>query len=308
MEDNLVLSSVHIGANSRAHIGQSTVTSEFHYYLPQSTCSDLTDLVLVSDEDGDLDVPRRSTEHKVITLSHTMATPLNNVGTQLWSASLLMADYILSYKEMFHDAIVVELGSGCGFIGTVAASCVSHFFCTDTGTSVLRLCHQNLVQNNVTNNVSVHELDWFNCEKDLQDSSSSLCSSGMEEGDRYKWNHSELELLRKTSIILASDVIYDNELTDAFISTLVYLSTVIMESTPLIIISMEKRINFTLSDLAPSSPCYEYFCSSLAQSYEASNEMKITFDVTPLSTDFPQLFKYERVKELEIWKIKVKKT
>lgn len=75
----------------------------------------------------------------------------------------------------------------------------------DTGASVLRLCHQNLVQNNVTNNVSVRELDWFNYEKDLQDSSSSLCSSGMEEKDRYKWSHSELELLRKTSIILACD-------------------------------------------------------------------------------------------------------
>ena len=36
-------------------------------------------------------------------------------------------------------------------------------------------------------------------------------------------------------------VVYDNELTDAFISTLVYLSTVIIESPPLIIISMEKR-------------------------------------------------------------------
>lgn len=29
-----------------------------------------------------------------------MATPLNSVGTQLWSASLLMADYIISNEEM----------------------------------------------------------------------------------------------------------------------------------------------------------------------------------------------------------------
>ena len=39
-------------------------------------------------------------------------------------------------------------------------------------------------------------------------------------------------------------VIYDNELTDAFISTLVYLSTVVIESPPLIIISMEKRCDY----------------------------------------------------------------
>lgn len=36
-------------------------------------------------------------------------------------------------------------------------------------------------------------------------------------------------------------VIYDNELTDALISTIVYLSTSIMETPPLIIIGMEKR-------------------------------------------------------------------
>ena len=137
----------------------------------------------------------------------------------------------------------MELGSGCGFLGIVAAPFVHHFFCIgsftiikqallrvshylllyintpnyydnvwehyiDTGTEVLKLCRQNLVQNNATGNVSVHELNWFNSEKELHSlssCSSSNCSGGDDDHERYKWRHNELELLKKASIILASD-------------------------------------------------------------------------------------------------------
>ena len=76
---------------------------------------------------------------------------------------------------------------------------------------MLELCRQNLVQNNATGNVSVHELNWFNSEKELHSlsscssSSSSNCSGGDDDHERYKWRHNELELLKKASIILASD-------------------------------------------------------------------------------------------------------
>ena len=112
-----------------------------------------------------------------------------------WYCCCLLCQSFLLYRCIAYLASYELI---CKFL----INCLILKYAIDTGASVLGLCHQNLVQNNVTNNVSVHELDWFNCEKELQHSS-SLCSSGME--DRYKWSHSEFELLRKTSIILASD-------------------------------------------------------------------------------------------------------
>lgn len=87
-----------------------------------------------------------------------MATHIDRVGTQLWSASLLMADYIIHnrymsvhiylirihvnvvlYVHRFSDAVVLELGSGCGFIGIVAGTCARHVFCT--GTIIATICN-----------------------------------------------------------------------------------------------------------------------------------------------------------------------
>lgn len=55
------------------------------------------------------------------------------------------------------------------------------------------------------------------------------------------------------------------------------------------------RINFTLQSLDVVSPAYDYFISRL-------DEMKKKDDraikVQKIPTDFPQYFKYDRVKEL----------
>ena len=57
------------------------------------------------------------------------------------------------------------------------------------------------------------------------------------------------------------------------------------------------RINFTVEDLAPASPAYEYFRSCMEKDYPSEGG-KLQFAVQQLSTDFPQYFHYERVKEL----------
>lgn len=83
METDLVLSSVHIGTDSQASIGQvcrlckknspysssqSTVISKFHYSVSRGenqggTGVEASSKSVLVDEDGDLDVPRR--EHKI---------------------------------------------------------------------------------------------------------------------------------------------------------------------------------------------------------------------------------------------------
>ena len=57
------------------------------------------------------------------------------------------------------------------------------------------------------------------------------------------------------------------------------------------------RINFTVKDLAPASPEYEYFRSCMEKDYPFEDG-KLQFSAQQLSTDFPQYFHYERVKEL----------
>ena len=57
------------------------------------------------------------------------------------------------------------------------------------------------------------------------------------------------------------------------------------------------RINFTLDDLATASPAYKHFRRSMDKEY-LSKSGKLQFSVEQSSTDFPQYFHYERVKEL----------
>jgi predicted nicotinamide N-methyase len=287
MADDLVLSSVHVGAKSESCIGESTFTSVFNYWI-KSECNEVT-----LDDDGDLDVPRQTLE--AIIIDHTMATPLENVGTQVWSAALIMGDYILHNKSIFQDGVVLELGSGCGLIGILASKMAKHCYCTDVGDNVLGICQKNIDQNNV-DNVSVRCLDWLNPKINFI---SQLSSS-------FSWRLEDLQLIKNTSVILATDVIYQDHLTSAFFTTIIYLCTKVFESAPVILLSTEKRINFTLEELAPSSPAHQYFMNCLEATYLTDDSKCVSFESSQLLlSSLPQSFDYERVNELEIWQIKV---
>jgi hypothetical protein len=72
-----------------------------------------------------------------ISIVHQMDTPIASVGLQVWSGSLLLADYILALHQrdgmvdgdgrraercdFLRDRAVIELGCGCGFAGLVAS-------------------------------------------------------------------------------------------------------------------------------------------------------------------------------------------
>ena len=59
-------------------------------------------------------------------------------------------------------------------------------------------------------------------------------------------------------------------------------------------LTIEKRINFSLDDLAPAAPAYEHFVREMVQSP--------LFHAVRLPVDFPQRFPgYTRVSQLELW-------
>jgi hypothetical protein len=47
-------------------------------------------------------------EHEVATIVHCLATPLQLVGQQVWSASFLLGDFILNSPERFKHCTVIE--------------------------------------------------------------------------------------------------------------------------------------------------------------------------------------------------------
>ena len=65
-------------------------------------------------------------------------------------------------------------------------------------------------------------------------------------------------------------------------------------------VCMHCRINFTLEDLAPVCPAYNYFIKCLGRTYslDGKSEVAISFTAEQLLTEFGQYFEYERVKEL----------
>lgn len=95
-------------------------------------------------------------------------------------------------------------------------------------------------------------------------------------------------------------MIYDDDLTDAFVQTLIKL----LEDNAkrrTIYIALEKRYVFTVADLESLAPCYEHFLSGIDKIRWSKNW---SFESIPI--DFPQYFEYERVKELVLLKLSVK--
>jgi len=65
---------------------------------------------------------------------HVNQTSLDMVGMQVWRSALLMGDFILDNKrDIFtRDQVVLELGSGVGLTGIIAAMCCKEIVFTGT--------------------------------------------------------------------------------------------------------------------------------------------------------------------------------
>lgn len=120
-----------------------------------------------------------------------------------------------------------------------------------------------------------------------------------------EWSADLLAAIDRTDVIIAADVIYEDKLTDAFVSTL----EIILNRKPAtegaarkkktIYVALEKRYVFTLADLDTGAPCYEYFL----QGFHKAKSQNPTWRIQSVPLDFPQYFDYERSKALVLWKI-----
>lgn len=103
------------------------------------------------------------------------------------------------------------------------------------------------------------------------------------------------------SVSIAFSVIYDDDITDEFIRTLVQIldpADYNVQRNKEIYIALEKRYVFTLAELDTSAPCYEYFLRTI-EPFRVRNGWKME----TISIDFPQYFEYGRVRDLVLLKL-----
>ncbi|KAK6312545.1 hypothetical protein J4Q44_G00182090 [Coregonus suidteri] len=231
----------------------------------------------------------------VIRIEHTMATPLEDVGKQVWRGAFLLADLILSQPTTFRGATVLELGAGTGLTSIVMATVAKTVYCTDVGEDLLSMCQKNVILNRhlmepAGGEVRVRLLDWLRHD---------LCTDTDAE---FGWTEDEVaDLHDNTTVIIAADVCYDDDLTDALFRTLYRIcNNLHLPCTTYL--SIEKRLNFTLRHLDVSCEAYNHFRNCLCEMQEL-RDGRTCFTVEQVTPSFPQCLLYERIEQLELWKV-----
>ncbi|KAK7877411.1 hypothetical protein WMY93_031874 [Mugilogobius chulae] len=137
--------------------------------------------------------------------------------------------------------------------------------------------------------VMVRKLDWLQQE---------LCTDPEEE---FSWSEDEVaDLYDHTTVIIAADVVYDDDLTDAFFRTMYQLCSSFNHSCD-IYISVERRLNFTLRHMEVCCEAYQHFHHCLLQLQDLQGPP--SFSAQRMDLSFPQSLVYERVEQLELWKV-----
>ncbi|CAN0106029.1 unnamed protein product, partial [Ectocarpus sp. 13 AM-2016] len=72
---------------------------------------------------------------------------LGLVGQQVWSASFLLGDFVLTHDELFEGMQVLDLGAGPGVVGLIAARVARRCYLTDYHDEVLKLLARNVEAN-----------------------------------------------------------------------------------------------------------------------------------------------------------------
>ncbi|XP_047266061.1 methyltransferase-like protein 22 isoform X4 [Capsicum annuum] len=274
------------------------------------------------DEDGDPILTRRKkspSHHLVLTIQHNITSSIPKV----WRAELVLADFVLHVMSMssdFDKVVALELGAGTGsgvksqsisgLVGILLARAAKTVFITDHGDEVLENCDKNVDLNaeifHGKASVHVRELDWKDSWPPQETDTSP--SKG-----RYSWTQSETEELKKASLLLAADVIYSDDLTDAFFSILKKL----MSDNPekVLYLAMEKRYNFTLDDLDVVANGYSHFRSYLITEkaddarcnlLDSASEPFFVGEQIDLRCIPCYVRDYNRGNDVELWKIKLK--
>lgn len=245
-------------------------------------CRGLDSGMVEYDSDGDLNLPRKEyTQDKQLLLEYKLATELEEVGMQLWRGSLVLADYFLENHLQLDGKHVLEVGSGTGLASIVASMCGARVIATDVDNKdILDLLEKNVERNKnlLDGEIAVKTLD-------------------------FKSDLRERDDLKDIEVVVAGDVIYDDDITEDFLTFLVKLLNEVNCDILKIVVALEKRFIFTISDLETVAPAHDFFISQLNNFSKIFTSYKIKFDY--IEVDFPQHFCYERSPDMILLDIRL---
>ena len=146
--------------------------------------------------------------------------------------------------ERLDGATVLELGAGTGLVGLLAARRAAQVLLTDTGDEVLRNCAANVA---ACPRARVRRLDW---------AAEPPWTRRVTQPGAFGWSEADLEDLRRTSVVLVADCVYDDDLTDALWRTLQALFALCPHLHA--VVSVERRVNFSAADMTGASIGYAF--------------------------------------------------
>jgi len=123
--------------------------------------------------------------------------PSEGLSFKLWQAAKVLSDYLEEHVGIVVGKRIVELGSGVGLVGIVAARLGAKAVVLTDLPKVIEIIQRNIQHNNVTENATAVPCCWG------------------EETPAH---------LRKPDLILASDVVYLEECFEPLVKTLVELT------------------------------------------------------------------------------------
>lgn len=137
-----------------------------------------------------------------------MATPLADVGLQVWSAALLLSDWLLHVEKDIAGQHVLELGAGTGLVSCLAACLGANVYCTETGEAVLANCQHNAERNATAfrGHVWVRELDWREVDHPLLKRQQLAGKRPKRSKSKFAWEPADIDsALDNIQTILAAD-------------------------------------------------------------------------------------------------------
>ncbi|GLG92274.1 Uncharacterized protein C16orf68 [Gryllus bimaculatus] len=212
-----------VDTSAKPHVSPKNIITNFVFKVPPFLSWITGNLNgLRVDEDGDLLVRRRNmpAQDAVIAIEQSHSTTLQFVGLQVWRGALVLADFMLhNGLSLIKDQTVLELGSGTGLSSIVAAMFAEEVICTDVDIgTILELIKANFARNNkyIKAKYSVLGLDFY----------------------ARQWSNNLEAKLTVVSVVIVADVVYDNDLTEAFVRTLERIMNVPPKKT--VFIALEK--------------------------------------------------------------------
>lgn len=253
-----------------------TTFKYLHEGKTNSESGDRNSTEIIVDDDCDLILPRKDIQNS-LKIVHSQYTDIDNVGLQIWNGALLLADFIIYSQSKFEGKRVLELGSGTGFVGIIAAMYCDRVLCTDLNhAKILETIRQNFELNKHLLNAEYHI-----CEFDISKT----------------WTHDIQNAVEETDIVLFSELVYDDNITDHLVNTLAMIMRTKIETE--IYFSVEKRYVFTVLSQQVEAKHYNYFFEQLRKIIKNDSRWQLVRVL-----EIPQYFhEYFRNNETELWRI-----